>query len=192
MKYIVYLRTNMVNGMQYVGQTQNLKRRNYKFNNCKNYYSNPYLTEERNKYGFENFKTDVIAEVETREEAWELEMKYIKEFDTKYPNGYNISDGGPGSNGYKATEETRKKLSKKLKGLKRTDEFKKNLSKKLTNDPVKSKKVYQYTLDGELVRVWPSTKEVGRNGFDQSRVAEICRGSKRRITHKGYIWKYES
>ena len=63
------------------------------------------------------------------------------------------------------------------------------VSKQLRNG-ITSKMVYQYTQDGKLVKVWESTKECGRNGFDQSRIAELCRGSKRRKTHKGYIWKY--
>lgn len=190
MKYTIYLRTNIINGKQYVGQTSNIKRRDYKFYNLKNFYANEYLTEERNKYGLENFKTEILEETDSREKAWDLEEKYIKEFDTKYPNGYNFSNGGPGTNGFKASEETRKKLSQKLSGLKRTNEFKKKVSQSLTNHPDKSKKVYQYDLDGNLIKVWESTKEVGRNGFDQSRVAELCRGSNRRKTHKGFIWKY--
>ena len=190
MKYTIYIRTNIANGMQYVGQTSNIKRRDYKFYNLKNFYANDYLTSERNKYGLDNFKTDILAETDTREKAWELEQKYINEYCSKYPNGYNLSDGGPGTNGLKASDETKKKLSQKLGGLKRSEEFKEKISKSLTNNPKISKKVYQYDLDGNLIKVWDSTKEVGRNGFDQSRVAELCRGSKRRKTHKGFIWKY--
>ena len=51
-----------------------------------------------------------------------------------------------------------------------------------------SKKVYQYTLDGQFVKEWKSTAECGRNGFNQSHVAACCRGELK--THKGYIWKY--
>lgn len=52
-----------------------------------------------------------------------------------------------------------------------------------------SKKVYQYTLDGELVKIWNSTMDCGRNGYSQGNVAACCRG--KRGTHKNYIWKYE-
>lgn len=51
-----------------------------------------------------------------------------------------------------------------------------------------SKTVYQYTLDGELVRVWPSTQECGRNNFSASHVAECCRGELKK--HKGFRWSY--
>ena len=52
-----------------------------------------------------------------------------------------------------------------------------------------SKKVLQYTLDGEFVREWQSTMECGRNGFNQGHVAECCRGERK--THKDFIWKYK-
>lgn len=52
-----------------------------------------------------------------------------------------------------------------------------------------SKQVMQYTMDGEFVREWPSTKECGRNGFNQSAVAACCRGVKPH--YKGYLWKYK-
>lgn len=83
-----------------------------------------------------------------------------------------------------------------------SDEQKKHLSdlrkgQYLNEKSVKSKKVYQYTLEGELVKVWPSTNECARNGFNQGQVAECCRGGRFKkgkwITtksHKGYIWKY--
>ena len=52
-----------------------------------------------------------------------------------------------------------------------------------------SKKVYQYTLDGELVKIWKSAMDCGRNGYSQGNVSACCRGE--RGTHKNYIWKYE-
>lgn len=53
-----------------------------------------------------------------------------------------------------------------------------------------SKPVLQFTKEGEFVREWNSTKEVGRNGFDQGAVSACCRGTRLK-THKGYIWKYK-
>ena len=53
----------------------------------------------------------------------------------------------------------------------------------------RSKPLLQYTLDGEFVCEWASTRECGRNGFDQSAVSACCRG--KRKSYKGYIWKYK-
>ena len=84
-----------------------------------------------------------------------------------------------------------------------TDEQKKHLSdlkksKGLKNEKSPfSKKVLQYTLDGELIKEWPSVMECKRNGYSQGSVAECCRGGRWRDgkwinskTYKGFIWKY--
>ena len=52
-----------------------------------------------------------------------------------------------------------------------------------------SKIVYQYTLDGKLVKIWESQSECGRNGYNQSAISACCRGEHK--THKGYKWSYE-
>lgn len=54
----------------------------------------------------------------------------------------------------------------------------------------KSKQVYQYTLDGKLIRVWPSTMECDRNGFKQGAVSGCCRNECGRKTYKGSKWSY--
>lgn len=99
MKYTVYLRTNLVNGKQYVGQTKNLKKRENYWYSLKSNYANNTLTEDREKYGLENFNLEILAIVETREEACELERKYIKELNTLHPNGYNMACGGKNNTG---------------------------------------------------------------------------------------------
>lgn len=57
-----------------------------------------------------------------------------------------------------------------------------------TNNLKYSKKVYQYTLKGELVKIWPSVAECGRNGFNKGHIASCCRGKHK--THKGFYWSY--
>lgn len=116
MAYTVYLRTNKANGMQYVGQTKDLYIRESSWKCLNTRYANYYITKERNKYGLDNFETDILAEVETQEEAWALEEKYIKELNTKYPNGYNMSNGGNSNKGLKHSEETKRKISEAKKG----------------------------------------------------------------------------
>ena len=62
------------------------------------------------------------------------------------------------------------------------------VSKALTNGK-QSKRVLQLSLDGDLIKEWPSTRECGRNGFNQGEVAKCCRGE---IPHyKGFKWEYE-
>lgn len=65
----------------------------------------------------------------------------------------------------------------------------KRRSESQINHPNKSKQVYQYSKEGELISVWESTKECCRNGYDQGNVARCCRGERK--SHKGYIWSYK-
>ena len=53
----------------------------------------------------------------------------------------------------------------------------------------RSKKVLQLSLSGELIREWPSTRECGRNGFNQSAVSLCCNGKKPQ--YKGFLWMYK-
>ena len=50
------------------------------------------------------------------------------------------------------------------------------------------KQVYQYSLDGELIRVWESVNEAGRNGFNHGNISSCCLG--RLKTHGGYRWSF--
>ena len=53
----------------------------------------------------------------------------------------------------------------------------------------KSKTVLQYDLEGNFIKEWKSTKECGRNRFNQGAVAACCRGELKK--YKGFIWKYK-
>ena len=53
----------------------------------------------------------------------------------------------------------------------------------------RSKQVGQYTLNGELVKVWQSNMEAERQaGFSNSPVSQVANG--KRKTAYGFIWKY--
>ncbi len=63
------------------------------------------------------------------------------------------------------------------------------IKKTLTNRKDMSKKVYQYDVQGNLIKVWVSTRECERNGYNQTHISSCCLG--KRKTHKGYIWSYK-
>lgn len=50
------------------------------------------------------------------------------------------------------------------------------------------KKFYQYTKDGELVKVWNSRKEAITAGYTGTAITRCAQG--KRKTHKGYIWSF--
>lgn len=53
-----------------------------------------------------------------------------------------------------------------------------------------SKRVVQLTLEGEVVREYPSLSEAVRNGFDLGAIWSCCNGRNKK--HKGFSWKYAS
>lgn len=93
-KYIVYKYTNKINGKVYIGQTKgSLKTRagnnGYKYQKC------PYFYRAIQKYGWDNFNSEILDKNLTIEEANEKEKYYIHLYDsTNSNNGYNISIGG--------------------------------------------------------------------------------------------------
>lgn len=105
-----------------------------------------------------------------------------------------ISENNKGKHNYlkdfRLSLESRKKISQKRKGIHLSDETKKKISEKLTGtlNNSTSKTVYQFTLDGEFIREWPSAAECHRYGFTRESVCKCCRGEMK--THKGYKWSY--
>ena len=192
-KYTVYLRRNKVNGKCYVGQTSNFKGRESDWRCLKHRYSNQYLTSDRAEFGLENWKTEILAEADSRDEAFELEQRFIADYNSIYPNGYNISTGGYSNSGVhnKHSDEHKQKISEALKGRHHSEKTKQKISEAMKGIIPKAnppKSVYQYTLDGVLVKVWASTMESGRNGYHQGAVCACCNG--KRKTYKGYRWSY--
>lgn len=303
MPYTIYLRTNLVNGKQYVGQTRNFKQREYNWHNLNWGYAGKCIDAARKKYGTENFDTEILRECKTQEELNEWEMYYIKELNTKVPNGYNLTDGGEGSigcifsderrrelsekmkgkgnafYGKHHSEETKAKLSKANKGRKHSEEAKQKMKGRISsfkgkhhseeakeklrkahlgthlseetkrklseknkgennymygkhhteetirkiseamkgkmvgeNNPMYgkkrkgsklSKKVYQYTLEGELINVFNSIAEAARElGLKRTAIRDCCNGGRfmnykgerkwyNCNQHGGYIWRFE-
>ena len=53
----------------------------------------------------------------------------------------------------------------------------------------KSKKVIQYTLDGQKIKEWPSTRCIEREiGYNSAFISKCCRGIKK--TAYGFKWSY--
>jgi len=86
-----------------------------------------------NKYGIDNFNISIIDEADTRKELSEKEVYWIKELNSKAPNGYNLAEGGNGgdlSNYIEyspCSQETKDKISKKLTGVPLSEETKEKL-----------------------------------------------------------------
>lgn len=105
------------------------------------------------------------------DESETLEIYYIAKFKSLGYNLVNSTDGGEGVLGRKCSEETIKKFK---------DSSRKNLPK-----------VYQYSLDGILLKEWNNAPEAAEKlGFkNASGITRCLRGE--RFKYKNYIWKLE-
>ena len=123
--YLIYKHTSP-SGNSYIGQTKNLKKREYAHktnNNSCTAFSNAIK-----KYGWDNLTHEILIEGLSLEEANYWEEYYIREHNTLIPNGYNLTTGGLN---YIRSEETCKKISISKLGKPqslRTEEHCKNLS----------------------------------------------------------------
>jgi hypothetical protein len=61
---------------------------------------------------------------------------------------------------------------------------------KLGKDNPNSKKVYQYTKDNKLIKIWNGMSEAARElNIQQPNISSCCNGKLK--TYGGYIWKFE-
>ena len=108
---IIYLVTNLINQMKYVGQTtRTLKQRKSSHLSSSKKGSTYYLHRAIRKYGAENFKWEVIHNATSEEELNEKETYFIKEYNTNSQVGYNLTEGGRGIRGWKHSELTKEKI----------------------------------------------------------------------------------
>lgn len=102
-------------GKIYIGQSIRLPKRLSDYNNLKKIKGQTALYEAVKKYGFSNFKVEIIFVVnemlppeKIKEVLNVLEEVYIEHFNCMSPNGYNLRSGG---NSMLASEETKKRMS---------------------------------------------------------------------------------
>lgn len=105
-KYVVYKVTNTVNGKIYIGMTNNIKTRwsgngtQYRTRDG-NLTGRPFWNAIQ-KYGWENFKKEILISDLSMEEALEKERELIKTTKANIKGiGYNVSPGGNGGVIYK-------------------------------------------------------------------------------------------
>lgn len=109
--HYVYVTTNLINGKQYVGDhTINPKLKSYYIG------SGNVFQKAVKKYDAKIFFKEILEWFYTRKEASDAQSKYIIQFNTLVPNGYNVSPtGGFGIQGCHSIESIRK-ISKALEG----------------------------------------------------------------------------
>lgn len=154
---IIYKIQNKINGKIYIGLTT-------KIDWWKRIIEHSSGRKDKNsvihcaliKYGLDNFNINVIDTCKNKKELIEKEKYWIKFYSSCDRNkGYNITNGGDGCrslNGYRLSNEHKKKLSEAHKGIichtiPHTEETKKKISKSNTgklnsHNQSKQKKVF--------------------------------------------------
>lgn len=192
----VYCFRNKINGKLYIGETV---RRNYeerftehRINSSKNPFN--YFYKALNKYGWENFDKTILFQTKilpNTDENKKLltdvvnaqETYYVGKYDTtNHSKGYNLTKGGDGVSGYKFSEEAKAKMSASRSGKNHWNYGKTNSA---------GQTIFQFDLDFNLIKEWPSAAEAARNlNCKSSNISKCC--SNNIDTYKGYIWVKKS
>lgn len=190
--FIVYKHTSP-SGKVYIGITQ--RSPNKRFQNGAGYKGNEHFWRAIEKYGWNNFKHEILYSGLSKEIACKIEIELIAKYnsaDKKY--GYNIALGGEHSThseetrrkmseankGKTLSEETRRKLSEAKKGHILSEDHRRKISAGLGGHPI---------MCIETGIVYTSVSDVEkRTGISNGNVSSVCHG--RRKTAGGLHWKF--
>lgn len=183
--YTVYCHTNKLNGKRYVGITSQKPERRWG-NGC-NYVDNEYFYRAIKKYGWEEFTHEILFTNLSKKEAQEKEIYLIKKWClTDRNKGYNISRGGEGVNSI--SDETRKKISDKRKGIKLSEETKHKMSvSRRGAGHFASIPVAQIDDDDNIVGEYVNSREAERlTGVNARNIRKCLCGERKHAG--GYVW----
>lgn len=156
------------NGKVYIGQT--CQKPEYRWGNGKGYKTSPFIFNAINKYGWDNIEHQILFSNLDQLNADIIEEDLIYYY-KQIGKSYNLATGGKVNRGWKYSEESKKKLSKAMKGK-------------------GAKRVKQIDPEsGEVVKIWDSETEACE--FYKGNPGLISDAIKRNSLTKGYYWKFE-
>ncbi len=171
-KWAVYKHTSP-SGKVYIGISSNVKHRWR--GDGSGYKGSTRMWYAIKKYGFDNFKHNILYKGLTKSEAEKKEIELIKQYkatDARF--GYNLQQGGKIR---LLTEESRRRLSNSLKGHKVDEKTRWRLAE-LNSKPV---------VCIETGIEYPSMQEAGRaTGTARCNISKVIRGINE--TAGGYHW----
>ena len=177
----VYLTTNLINGKLYIGKKVASKFiDSYKG-------SGTLLKLDFQKYGKENFKTEIIEQCDDKDTLTTREQFWIRFYDAvNDPNYNNLTDGKVGVGYGKCTSEIKSKISKGNSGKIRSQEIKDKLSKDrkgliLINNGASHLRIKPEELNNYLSDGWVKGHLPGRINGPKSEEAKL----KNSLAHKG-------
>lgn len=215
-EYLIYKHTSPSNKV-YIGITSQTPEK--RWHGGANYSGQPYFYNAIRKYGWDNFKHEIIRSGLTEEEAKIAERKLIKRYDSRNREfGYNATPGGDISpmksmqarakssashKGKAMLPQTRAALLNSRLGISLSEDHKSKISSSISElwkDPEYRKRnvskhlvrsVEQYSMDGSFVARYISLKEADLStGVDYRNIQACCKGRKK--SAGGFVWKYSS
>lgn len=182
----IYRIVNKVNGKCYVGQSIDLEKRihdHFLKSNSKS------LQQDMESYGEDNFYGEILAECSIEDQN-RLEREFVAKFRANDPNfGYNIHPGGGHKPGYRATDETRKKMRDKRLELINSPDF--------VNGTAGSKIIHRGNVQSrasgdKLKRMMTSGWELGASQAFKDNLSHINSGENNPAYGKGYKFAGEN
>ena len=197
----IYIISNDINDKKYIGKTSHTIDYRWKLHLTQYPYVKCPLYSAFNKYGIEHFSINKIEECDDNILS-EREIYWIKFYDS-YNSGYNATLGGEGCAKYDYDEVLRlwkqgyhiRQIANKLNGnchvigniLRDLGISKKEIYRRGAGN--NRKLVGQFSLDGTLIKIYPSASEASRQtNAPQPNISKCCRGEMN--TCHGYIWQY--
>lgn len=138
--YKVYLWTNTINNKKYVGTTKQKSLEARAGRQGEGYRGSPRFYNAIRKYGFQNFKGQILADNLDKEQASLLEKHYIDKYASMNPQfGYNLHQGGFPQRQF-SDQDRCKRISdtlKKQRGNAQYRDIMRSRSLKMWSDPKK-------------------------------------------------------
>lgn len=169
----IYCIENFINHKKYIGSTRNSLTKRFNQHKTKaftkNEKSNYPLYNAFRKYGVDNFTIYSIFEgvFDTDESLRKLEQKYIIDYNTLLPEGYNqtIYTKQPSKG-----KETREKISKTKRK--------------------RARNVVEYSPDNlEIVQEWNSIRDCAEDlSLNEIHIADCCNGRRHTTGNKYFCW----
>lgn len=171
--YTVYMHVNKINDKKYVGITS--RKMSQRWRNGRGYKGCVFFERAIEKYGWDNFKHEILLCNLTKQEAEMFEVEIIKFYKSnKRKFGYNIQNGG--SSCGKMAESSKRKLSEDRRGS----------DNAMYGKPsVKRRSV----ICIETGKIYDCLKEAGADiGTSHSNISYACSG--KTVLAGGYHWAY--
>ena len=104
--YLIYKHTNLINNKVYIGQTCQKAKTRWQYGG--GYKHNAHFYAAIKKYGWNNFRHEILYTNLTAEQANNLEKVLIESYDATNPDkGYNVAVGGASNVIYKTETEAK-------------------------------------------------------------------------------------